>query len=87
MNGARDLARRHVRAAFWLERAGVAVLLSREVDERAVLRHSVARLGERAVIFLQLFAAGANIDVAFGIVGEIAARKGPVRSRGRRRND
>jgi hypothetical protein len=38
----------------------------------------VAPLGERAVVFLQLFAAGANIGVAFGIVGEVAARKGYV---------
>jgi hypothetical protein len=49
MNGARDLACGHVRAAFGLGRAGVAVVLSREVEERAVLHQVVARLGERAV--------------------------------------
>jgi hypothetical protein len=35
----------------------------------------VAWLGERAVVFLQRLAAGANIGVAFGIIGEVAARK------------
>ncbi len=46
MNRARDFARRHVRAALGLECAGVAVLLAREVDYRAVLRQPVAWLGE-----------------------------------------
>jgi hypothetical protein len=83
MNGARDLARWHVRAAFWLERPGVAVVLSGEVEERAVLRQAViAWLGEVAVIFLQLFAARSNIEVAFEIVGEVAAPKRSVRSLG-----
>jgi hypothetical protein len=55
--------------AFWLKRAR---------RRSAVLRQPVVRLGERAVVFLQLFAAEANIGVAFGIVGEVAARKGSV---------
>ena len=38
MNGARDLACRNVRAAPGLERAGLAVMLAREVDHRAALR-------------------------------------------------
>jgi hypothetical protein len=33
---------------------------------------------ENAVVFLQFFAAGSDIDVAFGIVGEVAARKASV---------
>ena len=34
------------------------------------------------MIFLQLFAARANIEVALGIEGEVAARKGAVRALG-----
>jgi hypothetical protein len=34
MNGARDVARRNVRAALRLERAGLAVMLARKVDPR-----------------------------------------------------
>jgi hypothetical protein len=78
MNGARNLARRHVRAAFRLERADVAVVLSGEVEKRAALGQAVARLGEVPVVFLQLFAAGADIDVGFGVVDEVAAGKGSV---------
>src|SRR5277367_4242560 len=82
MNRARDFARRNVRAALGLERAGRAVMLARKVDHRAVLRQPVARLGESAVVFLQLFAAGADIEVAFGIVSEVAAGEGSVRALG-----
>ena len=74
--------RGHVRAAFWLERAGVAVVLSGEVEKRAALRQAVARLGEVAVVLLQLFAARADIDVGFGVVDEVAAGKGSVRALG-----
>ncbi len=82
VNRARDLARGRVGAAFWLEGAGVAVLLSREEDERAVLCRALAWLGERAVIFLQLFAAGADIEVVFGVKDKVAARKRSVRALG-----
>jgi hypothetical protein len=51
-------------------------------QERGVLGRAVARLGESAVVFLQLFAAGANIEVAFGVLDEVAARKSSVRSLG-----
>src|SRR5271169_5926227 len=78
MNGARDLARGHVRAAFWLERAGVAVVLAREVDHRAFFRHPGPRFRERAMVLLELFAGGANIAVALWIEGEVSAGKGPV---------
>ena len=61
MDRARNLACGGVRAAFWLKRAGLAVMLAREVDDRAFLRQPVAGLGERAVVFPQLFAAGADI--------------------------
>jgi hypothetical protein len=44
MNGAANFACAHVRAAFRLERARVAVVLFREVEERAGLRQAVARL-------------------------------------------
>ena len=40
-------------------------MLAREVDDRAFLRHPVAWLRERAMVFLELFAAGADIGVAF----------------------
>src|SRR5271166_1332956 len=76
MNGARNLAGGHVRAAFRLERADVAVVLSGEIEKRAALRQAVARLGEVPVVFLQLFAAGADIDVGFGVVDKVAAGKG-----------
>jgi len=82
MNGARDFARRNVRAAFWLKRAGLAVLLASEVDHRVFLRQAVAWLGESAVVFPQLFAAGADIKVVFGIKDKVAARKGSVRPLG-----
>jgi hypothetical protein len=36
MNGARDFACRNVRAALGLERAGLAVALAHEVDQRVV---------------------------------------------------
>src|SRR5580704_7774171 len=75
MNRARDFARRNVRTALGLERAGLAVLLARKVDHRAVLRQPVAWLGESAVVFLQLFAAGADIEVAFGIEDEVGWRE------------
>ena len=78
MNGATNLACGHVRTAFRLERAGVAVVLSGEVEERTGLRQALARLGEVAVILLQLFAAGADINVGFRIVGEVGTRKRPV---------
>src|SRR5579863_3827062 len=80
MNGARDFACRNVRTALGLERAGLAVLLARKVDHRAVLGQPVARLGESAVVFLELFAAGADIKVAFLIEGEVAAGEGSVRA-------
>jgi hypothetical protein len=60
----------------------VQVALSREVYEPASPRQAVARLGERAVVFLQLLAAGADIEVGFRIVGEVAAREGSVRALG-----
>jgi hypothetical protein len=82
MNRARDLACRTVRAALGLKRAGLAVVLAREVDHRAFFGHSIAWLGERAMIFLQLFATRANIAVALWIEGEVAARKGAVRALG-----
>src|SRR5580692_4830461 len=72
MNGARDLACRRVRAARGLERARLTVVLAREVDHRAFFGHSVAWLRERAMIFPQLFAAGADVKVALWIEGEVA---------------
>src|SRR5277367_6979613 len=80
MNRARDFARRNVRAAPGLERAGLAVTLARKVDHRAVLGQPVALLGESAVVFPQLFAAGADIKVAFWIECEVAAGEGSVRA-------
>jgi len=71
MKGAANFARWHVRAAFRLERARVAVVLFREVEERAGLRQAVERLREVAMVLLQLFAAGADIDVGFRIVSEV----------------
>src|SRR5271167_4334596 len=82
MNRARDFARRNVQAALGLERAGLAVMLARKVDHRAVLRQPVARLGESAVVLLELFAAGADIKIALWIEGEVAARKRSVSALG-----
>jgi hypothetical protein len=80
MNGARNFARGHVRAAFRFERACVAVLFSGEVEERAGFGQVIAPLGEVAMVLLQLLAARADIDVGFLIVGEVAARERPVRA-------
>src|ERR1700722_19158550 len=65
MNGAGDFACRNVRAALGLERAGVAVVLSGAIADRAVLRDALARRGERAAIFSQLLTSGTDIEVAF----------------------
>jgi hypothetical protein len=70
-----------VRAAFSFDDAGDAVVLSREIDQRAVLCNAVAWLREGAVAFLQLLAAPATLKVAFGIGGEFAARKRSVQSK------
>src|SRR5271169_1910245 len=78
VNGARDFACRNIRTALGLERAGLAVMLARKVDHRPVLGQPVARLGESAVVFLELFAAGADIKVAFWIECEVAAGEGSV---------
>src|SRR5271169_3581070 len=80
MNRARDFARRNVRAALGLERAGLAVTLARKVDHRAVLGQPVAWLGESAVVFPQLFAAGADIKVAFLIECSLREKVPSVRS-------
>ena len=72
MNGACDFARRNVRAALGLERAGLAVMLARKVDHCAVFRQPVAWL---AMIFLQLFAPGTEIKVALWIEGEVGSRE------------
>ena len=61
MNRARDFACRNVRTALGLERTALAIMLARKVDHRAVLRQPLAWLGESAVVFPQLFAAGADI--------------------------
>ena len=47
-------------AAFWLKRAGVAVMLAGEVEDRAFLRQP-SRGGESAVVFPWLFAARADV--------------------------
>src|SRR5208283_3530540 len=75
MNGAGDLACRNVRAALGFERAGLAVMLARKVDHRAVLRQPVAWLGESAVIFPQLVAPGADIKIALWIEDEVGSRE------------
>ena len=65
-----------------LSAQGVAVMLARKLDHRAVLRRPVARLGESAVVFPQLFAAGGDIKIALWFEGEVAARKRSVRPLG-----
>ena len=52
MNGASNFACRNVWPALGLERAGLAVMLARKVNHRAVFRQPVAWLGESAVYFL-----------------------------------
>jgi hypothetical protein len=51
MNGSRDLACEHIRTALGFEHAGVAVMLSGAIADRAVLRDALARRGERAAYF------------------------------------
>ena len=45
-------------------------MLARKVDHRAVLGQPVAWPGESAAVFLELFAAGADIKVALRIVAD-----------------
>ena len=54
MNGSRNLACGHIRTALGFEYAGLAVVLSGAIADRAVLRDALARRGERAAIFSQL---------------------------------
>src|SRR5580704_10012820 len=82
MNGASDFACRNVWAALGLERAGVAVVLSGAIADRAVLRDAIARRGERAAIFSQLLTSGTDIEVAFGIEREVASGESSVRALG-----
>jgi hypothetical protein len=82
MNGSRDLACEHMRTALGLEHAGLAVVLSGAIADRAVLRDALARRGERAAIFSQLLTSGTDrlltsgtdIEVAFGIECEVGSR-------------
>src|SRR5450432_795503 len=78
MNGASDFACRNVWAALGLERAGLAVALSGAIADRAVLRDALARRGESAARFSQLLTPGTDIEVAFGIECEVAARESSV---------
>src|SRR3984885_12260209 len=82
MNGSRNLACKHIRTALGFEHAGVAVVLSGAIADRAVPRDPLARRGERTAIFPQLFAPGADIEVAFGIECEVAAGESSVRAPG-----
>src|SRR6202042_1825751 len=75
MNGASDFACRNVWAALGLERAGVAVVLSGAIADRAVLRDALARRGERTAIFSQLLTSGTDLEVAFRIEGEVGSRE------------
>ena len=47
IDGARNFPRGHVRAAFWRECAGSAVVLPSEVEERAVQYVPAEALGDR----------------------------------------
>src|SRR5277367_2274337 len=82
MNGSRNLACEHIRTALGFEHAGVAVALSGAIADRAVLRDALARRGESAAIFSQLLTSGTDIEVAFGIECEVAARESSVRALG-----
>ena len=83
MNGSRNLPCEHIRTALGFEQAGVAVVLSGAIADRAVLRDALARRGERAVIFSQLLTSGTDIEVAFGIECEVGcARESSVRALG-----
>jgi hypothetical protein len=75
MNGSRNLACEHIRTALGFEHAGVAVVLSGAIADRAVLCDALARHGERAAIFSQLLTSGTDIEVAFGIECEVGSRE------------
>ena len=75
VNGSRNLACEHIRTALGFEHAGVAVVLSGAIADRAVLRDALARRGERTARFPQLFAPGADIEVALRIEGEVGSRE------------
>ena len=61
MNGSRNLACELIRTALGFEHAGVAVVLSGAIADRAVLRDALARRGERTARVPQLFAPGAPV--------------------------
>src|SRR5277367_7098050 len=82
MNGACDLACGNVRTALGFEYAGVAVVLSGAITDRAVLCDALARRGESAARFSQLLTPGTDIEVAFGIECEVAAGESSVRALG-----
>ena len=82
MNGSRNLACEHIRTALGFEHAGVAVVLSGAIADRAVPRDALARRGERTAIFSQLFAPGADIKIALWIEDEVAAGESSVRALG-----
>ena len=81
MNRARDLARGHSWTALGFEHAGVAVVLSGAIADRAVLRDGLARRGG-AARFSQLLTPGTDIEVAFSIECEVAAGESSVRALG-----
>ena len=58
------------------------VEFARAIADCAVFHHAVARRGESATVGHQLLPAGANIDVGFRVVGEVAAREGAIRALG-----
>src|SRR3984957_5999225 len=82
MNGSRDLACEHIRTALGFKYAGVAVALSGAIADRAVLRDALARRGESAARFSQLLTPGTDIEVAFSIECEVAARERSIRALG-----
>src|SRR5580704_13845702 len=77
-----DLAGDSVWAELGFERAGLAVEFARAITDCAVFHHAVVRHGESATVGHQLVPAGANIDVGFRVVGEVAAREGAIRALG-----
>jgi hypothetical protein len=70
VDGLGHLAGGHVRAAAGLQRAGIAIVFARPVEQRGAVVDERARAGEP-------LAARADVDVAFAIVGA-RAREGAV---------
>src|SRR5208282_1207072 len=75
-----DNAHRRVRTTLGLQFADLAVALAGAIEDQAILGDLGSRRREQAATPAQFLPPGTNAEVAFRIVGEVAARKSSVRA-------